>query len=184
MRCFIKLFLSLIVCLVLFGVVISSVAVNPKIIRVNFEDKSFGIFHNVTGENALLQDAKIRYDWKIGFSGKSSDYGPMSSYNPCYAYIDATNSQLMPGRQGEDAIAYLESDTIDEDIYYVEFPYHMHGKDIGSLALEYFDGNSWKQVWIEERSQGRKWKRATINLLPYNTKKIRFVGRSFYGKPE
>mmetsp|Transcript_6498 Transcript_6498/g.3681 ORF Transcript_6498/g.3681 Transcript_6498/m.3681 type:complete len:169 (+) Transcript_6498:1118-1624(+) len=112
----------------------------------------------------------------------------MYSHNPCYAYIDAKSQDMLVSRgyveQGEDAIAYLESETIDKDIYYVEFSYHMHGKDIGSLALEYFDGNSWKQVWIKQGNQGRKWKRAAINLLPYNTKKIRFVGRSFYGKPE
>lgn len=62
----------------------------------------------------------------------------------------------------------------------LEFYYHMFGAQMGELNVEISTNNgvSWTTVWTLSGNQGNQWRKATIDLQPYNngTTRIRFRG--------
>jgi hypothetical protein len=64
----------------------------------------------------------------------------------------------------------------------MEFYYHMLGAQMGQLNVDVSTNNgvTWTTVWTLSGNQGDQWRKATINLQPYNngTTRIRFRGIS------
>ncbi|NPA42416.1 MAG: hypothetical protein GXO27_00080 [Chlorobi bacterium] len=104
----------------------------------------------------------------------SSETGPDGAYDGnIYAYTEASGSS--PGDE-----AYLYSPLLDPGsapYLKVSFYYHMHGDDIGTLFMEYYDGTSWQSVWYKSGPQQEfsddPWLKAEI-YLPSTALRIRF----------
>nr|VFK29745.1 MAG: Fibrinogen beta and gamma chains, C-terminal globular domain [Candidatus Kentron sp. MB] len=95
-----------------------------------------------------------------------------------YLYLEA--SRNTPGRT-----AYLQSPDFPETIKRISFHYHMYGAHMGSLALEGFDGNTWRELWRvngqQHGSHHAPWIRKEIDLSARTIRKLRFKGTTGSG---
>ncbi|OQY02577.1 MAG: hypothetical protein B6I26_00005, partial [Desulfobacteraceae bacterium 4572_130] len=120
-------------------------------------------------------------DWEIR-EGRTPSYytGPnQASTGDQYIYLEASGSN--------NKTVFLETIDLEEGIFInsVEFDYHMYGRNMGTLDLEYYDGidetdGHWISVWNQTgQKQNRDiapWEKVYINLSSYQTTKVRFKG--------
>nr|VFJ93419.1 MAG: MAM domain-containing protein, meprin/A5/mu [Candidatus Kentron sp. LFY] len=120
------------------------------------------------------------FDWARWTNNTPSGYtGPSRAYaGQYYLYLEASYGNA-PGR-----IAYVESPNFEEAISQVTFHYHMYGGHMGTLAVEAFDGSTWKQVWAisgrQHASHSSPWTRKQIDLSGA-IHKVRFKGMTGSG---
>nr|VFK21728.1 MAG: Dermatopontin [Candidatus Kentron sp. LFY] len=120
------------------------------------------------------------FDWARWTNNTPSGYtGPSRAYaGQYYLYLEASYGNA-PGR-----IAYVESPNFEEAISQVTFHYHMYGGHMGTLAVEAFDGSTWKQVWAisgqQHPSHSSPWTRKQIALSGI-VHKVRFKGTTGSG---
>lgn len=101
-----------------------------------------------------------------------------------YLYLETSGSSC----QNKQAI--LQSGCIkvsasSQDGCHMSFYYHMRGATINKLSVFITEngGATWQEVWSATGAQGKKWRRAYIDLAQWNTKtvQVRFVGQSGNG---
>lgn len=125
-------------------------------------------FENGTG--AIVNNG---WDRNSGSTGSSST-GPSSAYEGSYyMYVETSNSAS--------AHRYL---TIEESVRsgaVLEFMYHMYGSNMGSLAVEGYNGSEWVEVWKKAGNQGNEWFKAEVEMTDsYNKVRIHSWGASGY----
>jgi YD repeat-containing protein len=80
--------------------------------------------------------------------------------------------------------AMLQSGTTTAKV--ISFYYHMYGADIGTLAVEVYNGYAWEKVWEvsgqQQNSSNAEWIQQTLNISNFtSSKKIRFVATAIGG---
>nr|VFK41428.1 MAG: Collagen triple helix repeat-containing protein [Candidatus Kentron sp. TC] len=141
--------------------------------------------HTVTFESGLggwksIEDTS-KYPW-VPHSGRTPSYytGPSGAYQGEYYLYLETSYGNTPGK-----IAYLESPAFEEAISGMTFHYHMHGRQMGTLAVETFDGAAWSAAWRINGQQhtgySSAWTRKRIDLAGRTVRKIRFKGTTGSG---
>ena len=137
---------------------------------------------NVAGDSLFGNYGK-QYDkeWEIR-DGKTPSYytGPdQASTGSKYIYLEASGSN---NKTVYLEAVHLEAGTIIESI---EFDYHMYGRNMGTLDLEYYDGidetdghwiSVWNQTGQKQNSDIAPWEKVNIDLSAYKTNKVRFKG--------
>ena len=114
--------------------------------------------------------------WQRDSSGTpSSSTGPSSAKSGSYyAYLEASSPNYSY------KTFYLTSPSFTEAIYSVDFYYHMYGSTMGTLALEYYDGSNWVEVWSksgqQHSSDSSSWTQATVSLSGQTISQVRFKG--------
>ena len=115
------------------------------------------------------------FNWSRHAGGTHSDHtGPASAHEgDHYLYLEAS-------RNAPAKTAYLESPNFFGKPLRVAFHYHLYGAHMGSLALETFDGNTWRTRWTVTGQQHANhyapWTRREIDLSGQTVRKIRFKG--------
>nr|VFK44495.1 MAG: MAM domain-containing protein, meprin/A5/mu [Candidatus Kentron sp. TC] len=141
--------------------------------------------HAVTFESGLGGWKSIKgtsqFDWARQTGGTPSGYtGPSGAYQGEYYLYLETSYGNTPGK-----IAYLESPAFEEAISGMTFHYHMHGRQMGTLAVETFDGAAWSAAWRINGQQhtgySSAWTRKRIDLAGRTVRKIRFKGTTGSG---
>ena len=137
---------------------------------------------NVAGDSLFGNYGK-QYDkeWEIR-DGRTPSYytGPdQASTGSKYIYLEASGSN---NKTVYLEAVHLEAGTIIESI---EFNYHMYGRNMGTLDLEYYDSidendGNWISVWNQtgqkQNSDIAPWEKVNIDLSAYKTNKVRFKG--------
>ena len=140
---------------------------------------SFGF----TESNCWTSSASSGYDWNITGTGTttSSGTGALSANSGTkYFYTEASSGT--PG-----ATCTLTSPVLDASAMTapaLQFWYHMHGAQMGDLAVEVWDGTSWNQVSLiageQQVAQGDGFIRQDIDLAGYANSglQVRFIATS------
>lgn len=133
------------------------------------------------------------YNWRRQTDATPSlETGPNGGYlSSHYLYLETSRGQANSAGQS----ATLESDWFDSRDAKLDFYYHMHGQDIGSLIVEVYKDGSWNRlnpwnpsipwlnppIWVRQGQQhassNAKWTRATVDLDRENRKgliRVRF----------
>ena len=86
-----------------------------------------------------------------------------------YIYYEANNGVT-------NDVAYLESGTISSTNVVVDFYYFMYGFQMGTLALQYYDGSFWNTVWSQSGQQqasgSAPWINQEVDLTGYAVNKL------------
>ena len=160
--------LSILFLLLTFGATLSARAAEHVI---NFEA-------GLSGWSAIKETSY--FNWTRHAGGTHSGHtGPAGAEEGnYYLYLEA--SRNTPGR-----IAYLQSPDFPETIKRISFHYHMYGAHMGTLALEGFDGNTWRELWRvngqQHGSHHAPWIRKEIDLSARTIRKLRFKGTTGSG---
>ncbi len=97
--------------------------------------------------------------------------GDHTSGQGSYAYCETSSpwsTATFTLDMGPRSTAGLTSPTLD-------FWFHMHGNNAGTLDVESFDGLSWTSIWNISGDQGVSWQNARVPLTPVsNTVQFRF----------
>nr|VFK60761.1 MAG: Collagen triple helix repeat-containing protein [Candidatus Kentron sp. TUN]VFK70042.1 MAG: Collagen triple helix repeat-containing protein [Candidatus Kentron sp. TUN] len=133
-------------------------------------------FEATLGGWTAVEDTSI-FDWTRRTGGTPSGYtGPSGAHEgEYYLYLDTSYGNT-PGK-----IAYLESpDFSGEAVSGMTFHYHLYGQQMGTLAVETFDGSAWSPVWQitgqQHAGHTSAWTRKQIDLSGQTARKIRFKG--------
>ena len=152
---------------------------------VELHANSFGF----TASNCWTASASSGYDWNITGTGTtgSGGTGALSANSGTkYFYTEASGAVL-------GATCTLTSPVLDASAMTfptLKFWYHMHGNQMGDLAVEAWDGASWNQVALlsgeQQGAQGDGFLEESIYLVGYNNLglQVRFIatsGGSFEG---
>ena len=127
-------------------------------------ETGWGGWVNTTGDDI---------NWRA-HTGKtaSNGTGPADAHNgKYYIYIESS----YPNYPNKTALLEFDDGTSNSPST-VKFWYHMCGRRMGSLYLEYHDGISWKSAWSSTGNQGDSWQNAAVDLSPFPVKKVRFRG--------
>ena len=133
-------------------------------------------FEATLGGWTAVEDTSI-FDWTRRTGGTPSGYtGPSGAHEGEYYLYLETSYGNTPGK-----IAYLESpDFSGEAVSGMTFHYHLYGQQMGTLAVETFDGSAWSPVWQitgqQHAGHTSAWTRKQINLSGKTVRKIRFKG--------
>jgi hypothetical protein len=142
-----------------------------------------------TGSNCWTASAGSGYDWNITGTGTtpSSATGATSANSGTkYFYTEASGAAV-------GATCTLTSPVLDASAMTfptLKFWYHMHGNQMGDLAVEAWDGAVWNQVALlsgeQQGAQGDGFIEESIYLVGYNMfgLQVRFIatsGGSFEG---
>lgn len=106
----------------------------------------------------------------------NANTGPdVAQHGSFYAYINSSSPNRTAVLQTQKC---LNLSGVNNPI--LEFYYHMYGAQMGELNVEISTNNgvSWTPVWTLSGNQGNQWRKATVDLQPYNngTTRIRFRG--------
>lgn len=106
----------------------------------------------------------------------NANTGPdVAQHGSFYAYINSSSPNRTAVLQTQKC---LNLSGVNNPI--LEFYYHMYGAQMGELNVEISTNNgvSWTTVWTLSGNQGNQWRKATVDLQPYNngTTRIRFRG--------
>ena len=133
-------------------------------------------FEATLGGWTAVEDTSI-FDWTRRTGGTPSGYtGPSGAHEGEYYLYLETSYGNTPGK-----IAYLESpDFSGEAVSGMTFHYHLYGQQMGTLAVETFDGSAWSPVWQitgqQHAGHSSAWTRKQIDLSGQTARKIRFKG--------
>ncbi|MFT7561505.1 MAG: hypothetical protein ACI93R_003432 [Flavobacteriales bacterium] len=130
-------------------------------------------------EGDVSWNSKGNFVWS-GDSGRtsSSSTGPNSAAEGSqYFYMETSAGYA--NRAGNTAL--LESSSFDSSDARLNFKYHMFGSDIGTLAVDVFDGIAWTTIWSlsgeQHSSYTSEWTKASISLDQFSGNiKLRFRG--------
>jgi hypothetical protein len=142
-----------------------------------------------TGSNCWTASAGSGYDWNItgtGTTGSSNTGATSANSGSKYFYTEASGAAV-------GATCTLTSPVLDASAMTfptLKFWYHMHGNQMGDLAVEAWDGSTWNQVALlsgeQQSAQGDGFIEESIYLVGYNIfgLQVRFIatsGGSFEG---
>jgi hypothetical protein len=142
-----------------------------------------------TGSNCWTASAGSGYDWNItgtGTTGSSNTGATSANSGTKYFYTEASGAAV-------GATCTLTSPVLDASAMTfptLKFWYHMHGNQMGDLAVEAWDGTTWNQVALlsgeQQGAQGDGFIEESIYLVGYNMfgLQVRFIatsGGSFEG---
>ncbi|HMG16355.1 MAG TPA: MopE-related protein, partial [Saprospiraceae bacterium] len=140
-----------------------------------------GVFSNNPGSD---------FDWLVNF-GPSPSYalgtGPSGDVdgNGKYLYLETSGNDCQNGKKAILQSGCIMVDGSNLDACHFSFFYHMRGATINKLESFVSDngGVSWTLVWSTSGNIGNVWKRAYIDLTPWNNKiiQIRIIGYSGSG---
>jgi len=98
----------------------------------------------------------------------SSNTGPSSAGNGSYYVYTEVSS-------GANANTITMETWYFANLTNIAFLYNMNGVDMGTLDLDYYDGQTWSNLWTISGNQGNTWKEVTLdNLEPLTIRKVRF----------
>lgn len=130
-------------------------------------------------------------DWIPGQnSTASSNTGPINDHtqnvtNPYYLYLESSCSAI---RNAYFESPYFDFTNLNNPIF--TFWYHMHGQDIGTLAIEASSdsGATWTSLWSlsgeQQNDETDPWQRAIVGLQAYanlSSVKFRILGTTTNG---
>lgn len=139
-------------------------------------ESGFGNWSNVGGDDR---------DWSRDSNGTGSNNTGPSAGNggsTWYVYTETSN----PVSSGD--VFLLEGPSLNELGGTIQFYVHMYGATMGNLYLEYYDGDSWEEIWSQlgEGAQTDETDPYTeVNeTIPVGAQQVRFrytAGSSFTG---
>ncbi len=159
-----------------------SAFIAPYTEDVETHANSFGF----TESNCWTSSASSGYDWNITGTGTtgSSGTGALSANSGTkYFYTEASGAPV-------GAICTLTSPLLDASAMTaptLQFWHHMHGNQMGDLAVEAWDGTSWNQVLLisgeQQVAQGDGFIKETIDLAGFQNSglQVRFIATSAGG---
>ena len=98
--------------------------------------------------------------------------GPPAAYGGSYyLYVEASGSNSPDKEFVLESVPFSRGDGLERHIY---FTYHMHGRTMGNLALQSWDGEAWTTDWYRSGSQSDVWHHARVRL-PAEAQSLRFL---------
>ncbi|CAE7468840.1 DHX37 [Symbiodinium microadriaticum] len=131
------------------------------VVACSFEDHSCGWM--AVGDKGWLRSTGSTPSW---LTGPPAAYG--GSY---YLYVEASGSNSPDKEFVLESVPFSRGHGLERHIY---FTYHMHGRTMGNLALQSWDGEAWTTDWYRSGSQSDVWHHARVRL-PAEAQSLRFL---------
>ncbi|PIS04710.1 MAG: hypothetical protein COT81_04980, partial [Candidatus Buchananbacteria bacterium CG10_big_fil_rev_8_21_14_0_10_42_9] len=135
----------------------------PELIDNESFESSIGNWSNASSDTC---------DWLRDSGGTpSSNTGPSNGYDGSYyAYVETSSGYCYTSGNTAD-LEYTLSEAMAGQ---VEFHYHLYGANIGTLAVDAYNGSAWTNIWSLAGDQGNSWSGLQTASFGSGTTKLRF----------